>query len=384
MIDVCRYNLASLYWSYTALQIPAGLLCAKYGSSFLLGIAIFGSSVLTLFTPLIVRANVSAFIVLRVLEGAFLGLVASSGIDLISKWSPIYERSIFVTVSYAGLLWGTVFANSISGLLAGSSYGWPSVFYFFGAQGVLWYLCWLYLGAEQPADHPTISRSEIQKIGKHWTTKLKFREIPWRHMLTSIRVWAIILPVFMDCWCFYTFMFSFPSYLSDVHKLDITTIGFTSSIPYVVAGLLTPAWGFFIDMLRKRKYLSTTNARKLSYLFGAGIGGVFIFAMVYASNASTAIVIATIAITVSNFSSSGPGANLVELAPKYSSVLMGISNFACNITGFISPEVVGSLTEHGNIQQWAIVFYITAAIEVFGMLLYLVFGSSEKQPWADN
>ncbi|XP_046849920.1 vesicular glutamate transporter 1-like [Xenia sp. Carnegie-2017] len=264
--------LASLYWSYTALQIPAGLLCTKYGSSFLLGIAIFGSSVLTLFTPLIVRANVSAFIVLRVLEGAFLGLVASSGIDLISKWSPIYERSIFVTVSYAG------------------------------AQGVLWYLCWLYLGVEQPADHPTISRSEIQKIGKHWTTKLKFREIPWRYMLTSIRVWAIILPVFMDCWCFYTFMLSLPSYLSDVHKLDITTIGFTSSIPYVVAGLLTPAWGFFIDMLRKRKYLSTTNARKLSYLFGAGIGGVFIFAMVYASNASTAIVIATIAITVSNFS----------------------------------------------------------------------------------
>ena len=83
------------------------------------------------------------------------------------------------------------------------------------------------------------------------------------------------------------------------------------------------------------------------HTLGAGIGGVFIFAMVYASNASTAIVIATIAITVSNFSSSGPGANLVELAPKYSSVLMGISNFACNITGFISPEVVGSLTEHG-------------------------------------
>ena len=64
--------LASLYWSYTAMQIPAGLLCVKYGGSFLMGIAIFGSSLLTLATPFIVRQNVYAFIFVRMMEGAFL------------------------------------------------------------------------------------------------------------------------------------------------------------------------------------------------------------------------------------------------------------------------------------------------------------------------
>ncbi len=54
------------------MQIPAGLLCVKYGGCFLLGIAIFGSSVLTLFTPFIVRQNVYAFIFLRIMEGGFL------------------------------------------------------------------------------------------------------------------------------------------------------------------------------------------------------------------------------------------------------------------------------------------------------------------------
>ena len=48
-------------------------------------------------------------------------------------------------------------------------------------------------------------------------------------MLTSIRVWAIIIPNFTDCWCFYTFMILFPSYLKDAQNLDITTVRY---IPY--------------------------------------------------------------------------------------------------------------------------------------------------------
>lgn len=54
------------------MQIPAGLLSFKFGGTFLVGFAVFGSSVLTLVTPFIVRQNVHAFIVLRILEGAFL------------------------------------------------------------------------------------------------------------------------------------------------------------------------------------------------------------------------------------------------------------------------------------------------------------------------
>ena len=59
------------------MQIPAGPVCIKFGGAFLLSIAIFGSSVLTLITPLIVRLNVYAFIFLRILEGGFLVSVLS-------------------------------------------------------------------------------------------------------------------------------------------------------------------------------------------------------------------------------------------------------------------------------------------------------------------
>lgn len=80
---------------------------------------------------------------------------------------------------------------------------------------------------------------------------------------------------------------------------------------------------------------------------GAGISAIFIAAMAYASTATSAIVIVTIAITLTNLTTTGPATSLVELVPKFSGVLMGLANFACNITGFITPEVVGALTVHG-------------------------------------
>ena len=80
---------------------------------------------------------------------------------------------------------------------------------------------------------------------------------------------------------------------------------------------------------------------------GAGISGIFVVGMVYASTVTSAIVIVTIATTLANINGAGPSASIIELAPKYSGILMGIANFACNITGFISPEVVGALTVHG-------------------------------------
>ena len=69
--------------------------------------------------------------------------------------------------------------------------------------------------------------------------------------------------------------------------------------------------------------------------------------MVHASTPTSAIAIVTMAITLGNLNTSGPSTNVIELAPKYSGILMGIANLSCNLSGFIAPEVVGALTVHG-------------------------------------
>lgn len=52
---------------------------------------------------------------------------------------------------------------SIGGLTIG---GWDTVFYVFGLMGVLWYPIWVLCAYELPADHPSISKEELDYIIK--------------------------------------------------------------------------------------------------------------------------------------------------------------------------------------------------------------------------
>ena len=52
---------------------------------------------------------------------------------------------------------GTMIALPVSGILA-NDVGWESVFYFFGALGVAWFLFWIAFCYDSPAVHPRIDK----------------------------------------------------------------------------------------------------------------------------------------------------------------------------------------------------------------------------------
>ncbi|CAK8673449.1 unnamed protein product [Clavelina lepadiformis] len=71
-----------------------------------------------------------------------------------------------------------------------------------------------------------------------------------------------------------------------------------------------------------------------------------------------------------------------QISPWFSGILMGITNTWGNIPGLVSPLVVGAFTENNPSQhQWLYVFYIAAAIYVFGAIFYIVFASGMEQEW---
>ncbi|CAF4347837.1 unnamed protein product, partial [Rotaria sordida] len=96
---------------------------------------------------------------------------------------------------------GTFTAMMLGGLIA-VHWSWEWVFYLSGVLGLAWTLAWFYLTAESPSTHPTISDEEatyiqgnlIQVVSRKYT-------IPWKDMLISLPVWAIILAHFGTNWC---------------------------------------------------------------------------------------------------------------------------------------------------------------------------------------
>lgn len=63
-----------------------------------------------------------------------------------------------------GSQFGTVITMPISGVLASSSLGWPSIFYAIGVAGIIWSILFYCTGADEPSKHPRICPKEASYI----------------------------------------------------------------------------------------------------------------------------------------------------------------------------------------------------------------------------
>jgi MFS family permease len=74
--------------------------------------------------------------------------------------------------------------------------------------------------------------------------------------------------------------------------------------------------------------------------------------------------------------------SIFELAPKLAGTLTAVMNTFGLLAGLLSPALVSYLTPNGSREEWLLVFYFSAGLCAFGGVFYLIFGSSELQPWA--
>ena len=68
-----------------------------------------------------------------------------------------FSEFLFKSVKSPGAQAGTMIALPVSGVLA-DEINWESVFYVFGALGILWFIFWAYLCHNSPASHPRIDQ----------------------------------------------------------------------------------------------------------------------------------------------------------------------------------------------------------------------------------
>ncbi|KAL7977407.1 hypothetical protein Chor_009356 [Crotalus horridus] len=203
-----------------------------------------------------------------------------------------------------------------------------------------------------PAKHPTITEEERkyieESIGESTTLMnplMKFKT-PWRRFFTSMPVYAIIVANFCRSWTFYLLLISQPAYFEEVFGFEISKVGMLSALPHLVMTIIVPIGGQIADFLRSRRLMSTTNVRKMMNCGGFNV-------------------------------------NHLDIAPRYASILMGISNGVGTLSGMVCPLIVGAMTKHKTREEWQYVFLIASLVHYGGVIFYGIFASGEKQPWAE-
>ncbi|XP_059615125.1 sialin-like [Phlebotomus argentipes] len=374
--------LSSFFYGYIWTQIIGGVLASKFGGYYIFLCGVGGSSLMALLTPLAASFNIYMLMAARILEGLFEGVIMPSMHAILSRWAPVFERSRMASLCITGCYAGTVIAMPLSGVLA-SNLGWKSVFYYFGSFGALWCSLWILFIRPYPESDSFISKEEAAYIVKSKGSESEEKIVhPWRKILTSTAVWAIVVCHFAQNWGFDTFLTQLPTFFTDILDLPVQLSGIVSALPYLTMTCFLTLGGYLADWSQIKGYLTTRQVRRY-FNCGAFLAqSLFIILAAFLLNPAVVIFCLTLTVGLGGFANVGFMINPLDLAPNHASVIFGLSNTIANIPGIIAPILAGLIVTDKTKEQWQIVFFIVLGINLLGCTVYWFFARGELQPWA--
>ncbi|XP_073938832.1 probable small intestine urate exporter isoform X4 [Castor canadensis] len=329
--------LSSLNYGSFLAPIPTGYVAGIFGAKYVVGVGLLISSVLTLFIPLAADAGVALLIVLRVIQGIAQlfspqVMVLTGQYSIWVKWAPPVERSQLTTIAGSGSMLGTFIVLLVGGLIC-QDIGWPYIFYIFGGIGCACCLLWFPLVYDDPGNHPFISTGEKSYI------------------LCSLSQQS----------------------------------GMLSALPFVVGCICIILGGLLADFLLSRKILRLVTIRKLFTAIGVLFSsGVLVPLPWVRSSLSSTMVLLVLSSAFSSLCESGAIVNFLDIAPRYAGFLKGLLQVFAHIAGAISPTATGFFISQDSEFGWRNVFLVAAAVNISGLIIYLIFGRAEVQDWANK
>ncbi|XP_034187553.2 sialin isoform X2 [Osmia lignaria lignaria] len=377
--------LSGYFYGVLPASVPGGLLAEKYGGSKVVAFATLIPAVLNLLMPWAAGIHYGFVFVLRFLMGFFGGAVYPALHAMIARWVPPSEKGMFVWTMQGGPF-GTVVTFTLCGQII-SAYGWKAAYYVTSGLILVFYALWVYLIYDTPDVHPGITEKEKAYIKEQIGTTVSKQKVklPVKAVATSVPFIVLLWAHFANMWGIYFIATNGPKYTLEVLGFNMKSGGPITGLPYIArlgAGVLFAAAG---DYVRRKNFLSLGWIRRIFMIFSHMGPAVCLVIMTYAGcDAITAIVMLILALTFNGAACQTSLQNHQDLAPNFAGSLYGIMNTFGSFPGFIIPPIIGALTnERNTVEEWRIMFWISAVVFTSATILFWLFGSTDIQPWND-
>ena len=366
--------LASFFTGYLFTQILGGWLAHRVGGKRVLLGGVVLWSLFTALAPPAAAGGFAALIAARIGMGLGEGVSFPAIYALFSRWIPASERSRAVSLNFSAIPLGTVFALVMTPWII-RHFGWPWVFYSFGALGLVWVAAWQLLVTASPEEHPRVGPEELRAIRAGADAATDAPRPPTRAFLASPAVWAIIVGHFCNNWGGYVMLTLFPTYLYTQLGVSLDSVGWLTMAPSIISFLCLNSAGAIGDRLI-RGGMRVVTVRKLMQTISFGAVALAMLAVAQIETAPLAIAVLCVSSALGAASGAGFLTNHLDIAPRHAGVLMGLSNTAGTLPGIFGVLISGWIVQTTG--SWVLVFQLAAAVNVVGLLFFLAFAKGEK------
>ncbi|KAK1426840.1 hypothetical protein QVD17_15520 [Tagetes erecta] len=364
---------SSFFWGYLLTQIAGGIWADTVGGKRVLAFGVIWWSVATVLTPVAAKLGLPFLLIVRAFMGIGEGVAMPAMNNLLSKWVPVAERSRSLALVYSGMYLGSVTGLAFSPFLI-HSYGWPSVFFSFGSLGTVWAALWLNKAYSSPLEDPGLRPEEKKLIFQNRVSEEPVKRIPWGLILSKAPVWALITCHFCHNWGTFILLTWMPTYYNQVLGFNLTESGLFCVLPWLTMAFSANLGGWIADTLVSKGY-SVTTVRKVMQSIGFLGPAFFLSQLGHVDSPAMAVVCMACSQGSDAFSQSGLYSNHQDIAPRYSGVLLGLSNTAGVLAGVFGTAATGYILQHGS---WDEVFEVAIGLYLVGTVIWNLFSTGEK------
>lgn len=378
--------LGAFYIGYIVTHLPGGYLADKYGPKRVLGYGVLMAALCSILTPVTARTHIYLLTGLRFALGLIQGPIFPALSVFVARWSLPSERNLMNAVMSAGVIFGAITANALTGVLLYTLRSWAIVFYIYGIVSLCWYVPWTLFSHEGPSTHPFITEKEKEKLLSELSTEVKDGEkakVPYNKILTSIPVWAMIIGNIGHDWTFYIIVTLLPQYMSYVLHFNIKDNGLINTLPYIAMFMISLSSAKLADTIVKREWVSKTTQSKTYLIICNSLPCLLYIGATYVGCDRLVVVIMfTASMGIMGMIYSSVRVCNVDMSPNFAGTLMSLMNGMGSLCGYLGPVMFGYFTQDGHsLEAWRNAFFATTVFVGITTVIFTIFGTSKIQPW---
>lgn len=343
-------------YPYLVFQIIGGWVSDRFGTRRTLIVCGLVWATATVLSGL--TTGLVSMLIARVLLGLGEGATFPAATSAMSRWVPKSQRGWAQGVTHAAARVGNAIAPMIIVFFM-VNHGWRASFYACAVISFVWVLLWMVAFRENPADHPRITREELDALP---APRPRLMSVPWMRLFK--RMFPVTIVYFCYGWTLWLFLSWIPQYFLHSYDLDLKKSALFASGVFF-AGVVGDSLG---GIITDRIYARTGDLnRARSWMVAVCMFLTFLslIPLMFSHDLYVSLVCLSAGFFFAELTIGPMWAVPMDIAHEMSGTASGMMNSGSAAAAIISPVVSGYLIDvTGN---WELPFLGSMILMLIGM-----------------
>ena len=321
----------------------------------------------------------AGFIVLRFLLGVTEGPHFPAVTRSISNWLAPRERARALSLGLVAIPLSSVIGAPITSYLV-ADFGWRAMFFIISSSGIIWAAVWYFFFRDRPEDSPYVSPEEQKIIDTPsvLASEKKKELIDWRFILFHPALIANNIAYFAFGYMLFFATLWLPGYFLNQHGLNLKSVGWYLTIPWLVGALFMKAGGILSDNLYRKTH-SSRIARSHLIWMSQLLAAVCFVALSFTNTLGLSIFFLSLGLGFGLMPQPAFFSINIDVAKERAGSAQGITSSCLSLGGIIAPLATGWLIDLTGNYQGA--FLLLAGLTALSVLTVILFHHPDR-PWS--